>query len=693
MFRIGIDSGGTFTDFVLLDGPAVSVAKVPSSRQEPEMAVERGLRELAAQHDLELEGLLAETEYLIYGTTVATNALLQHRGAKTALLCTGGFRDSFEIRQGYKEERYNFELAPPPLLVPGERRIPIEERIDKHGGVHTDLDEDDAREKIRALAGQGIESVAISLLFSYLNPEHENRLAEILADELPEAFRSVSSSIMPRIREYDRTSTTILNAYLAPALLDHLDRVQRSLERRGYAGPFRILQANAGCAAAAELRRVPLNALNSGPAAAPVAAGAAGKPLGHDNLVSIDMGGTSFDVCLVVDGAPEIVTTSDVCRYRVGLPMVNVHTIGAGGGSIASVVDGLLRVGPQSAEAMPGPACYGNGGVEPTVTDANLVLGFLNPDGLLGGTMPLDRRAAERAIMERVGKPLGLSLEAAAHGIYEVINHTMTSGTSEITIERGYDPRDFAVVTGGGAGALHAAAITRELGAETVLVPRLASVYCAYGAVVGDMRHDETSSYGVPTPMADLDIDRLAKLLDSMEQRGMEAVGEDAGSATSPVISRWLEMRYRGQIHECNVPLDTPIEELAAGPAAVAAVEDAFHGRHQALYAYADRGGAPVELVNVGVSVRRGLGESVGDSVTRRRGGGDPSAARTGSRQAYLDPAGGFLDTPVYDGALLSPGDTFAGPALIEEATTTILVPVEAQVSVAPHDVYVIELQ
>ena len=668
MYRLGIDIGGTFTDLVLVDHDGeIRLHKVSSTPEEPADAIAEGVDELASELDLATGTLLERCDLVIHGTTVAINALIQQSGARTALLCTNGFRDSHEIRLGFKERRYDFLYPSPPVLVPRRLRLPVRERVTNQGHVYAPLDEEQVRRHAELLRREGIEAVAVSFLWSFLNDAHERRVGEILAEELPGVFCSLSVDVLPQIREYERTSTTILNAYVGPILERYVQRTEQMFRARGLKGQIRYMQANAGFASGASLMRRPVYALNSGPAAGPTAALAVGRHLGYDNIVSVDMGGTSFDVCLVKDGLPDTVKNVDVCRYRVGIPMININTIGAGGGSIAWLdTGGILRVGPRSAEAEPGPACYGRGGVEPTVTDASVLLGFLNPRELLGGRLELDQPAAERAVRSAVAEPLGLAVEEAAHGIFEVVNHNMATGISEVLVERGYDPRDFALVVGGGAGALHAGRLAAELGIPTVMIPKVASAFCAFGEVVADLRHDYHASY--TTRLADVDLVRLNDLFTGMEQEGRDELAEEGVAPDDIVVTRTVEMRYLGQVHECPVS----IPASAVDEPMVSEIADLFHQRHELLYTYAERETGVPELINLSVTV---LGKVPPIRTPELPAAGkDPAAAQIGERPAYFVEHGRYLDTPVFDGSLVQPGNEFAGPAIVEEPTTTIVV-------------------
>lgn len=666
-FRLGIDIGGTFTDFVLVDSDGqISIYKTSSTPYDPSLAIGEGLELIAQSHGLSSEALLDEVDMVIHGTTAATNALIQRTGAKTGLLCTEGFRDSFEIRLGYKEERYDFTYAPPPVLVPRYLRQPVRERVTKSGEVAVPLDEDRARAAIRLLKAEGVEAVAVSFLWSFLRPEHERRIGELLEEEFPEAFRSLSVDVLPQIREYERTSTTILNAYLGPILGAYVERTEGMLRGKGFANRVRYMQANAGLASAAALLRKPIVALNSGPAAGPTAAIFFGKQLGHENVISVDMGGTSFDICLVENGEPDTVKNVDVCRYRVGVPMININTIGAGGGSIAWVeAGGILRVGPRSAEAVPGPVCYRRGGSEPTVTDANVVLGYFSSTALLAGRLPIDQEAAYRAIREKIAEPLGLTVEEASHGIFEVVNHNMTSGISEVSIERGHDPRDFAMVVGGGAGPVHAGRLAAELEVPVAIIPKVASAYCAFGEVVADLRHDYSASYA--GRLRTVDLDRLNDLLDGLESAGRSDLAEEGVSTDAIGVTRLLELRYLGQVHEVAVP----VPHGRVDERTLDRIEELFHDKHETLYSYSERDGI-CELINLEVAVR-GRVPKVKPPVLAT-GSDDPTPALKGNRLAFFPEFDGYMETPVFDGGRAAGGNVFVGPAIIEEPTTTIVV-------------------
>lgn len=677
--RIGIDIGGTFTDFAAVDGDGrLTVVKEPSTHASPATALTGGLERLATALRFDgARGLLERTELVVQGTTVALNALLERRGVTTALLATEGFRDSLEIRLGHKERRYDFRSAPPEPLVPRALRREIPERVDKHGNVVRELDEEAVRRHVRELRESGVRSIAVVFLWSFLEPAHERRVREIVREEHPDAFVSLSSEVWPHIREYDRTSTTVLNAYVGPLVAAYVDAVEALLRDHGFAGAVRYVHSSGGLATGDALRRRPVIALNSGPAAGPAAAEQLGRRLARRDLLLMDMGGTSFDVTLVHEGAAMTVKSSDFHGHRVGTPMIDLHTIGAGGGSIAAVDGtGLLRVGPRSAGAWPGPACYGRGGTDATVTDANVVLGYLGDIRAGEGDIAIDPDAAATAIEAHVARPLGLTVQEAAAGIHQLANEQMAAAIGVVSVERGHDPRQLAGIVGGGAGALHAAALAETLGLPVLVVPRFAGALCAFGAAVAPLRIDD--GFSVLRRWEELDADELDVRLRPLEQRGLDeltAAGADVADAT---VDRRFGVRYVGQVHEVS----TPAPNGPLDGAALDAIARGFHERHKALYGYADAAAA-IELIDVDVSVigraREGL---------RRPDAAPPATfAAAATRIAWFD---GMREVPAYRGAELASGFRADGPCLVDEATTTIVVRPGWTVSL-DADVYLLE--
>lgn len=668
-YRLGVDAGGTFTDFVLADqNGTVRLFKAPSTPEDGTRAVADGLQQISDALGMSVRDLLSNTELCVHGTTVALNALIQHRGVKTGLICTRGHEDSIEIRLGHKEEghRYDGQYPPVKMLVERYLRKPVRERVLADGRILLPLCEDDVREACEFFKREGVRAVAISFVWSVANAAHERRAAEIVRDMMPDAYVSVGTEVYPQMREYTRTSTTVMNAYLGPVLKQYVTRIDQYFKDHGARTPVRYYQSNGGMASLDVMSSMAVNAVNSGPASAPCAAQNIGRPLGYENLITIDMGGTSFDMTLTRAGKTNVSKDIDFLRYRVGTPMVQVETLGAGGGSIAWIDSmGLLNVGPQSAGATPGPVAYMKGGTEPTVTDSNVVLGYLNPEYLLGGRLPIDHQSARRAISEKIAKPLGLSVEEAAYGIHSLVNSNMVHGIRRVTIERGLDPRDFVLVCAGGATSLHITALAREIGIRTVLVPKLASGLCAFGQILSDIKYNRMAA----CPM---------RLDDSMDLAAIEQRYLELETATRELLQsegvprdridhdRKIDMRYVGQVHECTVD----IGKMPVNPETIGDIRASFDRLHEQLFTYAEPDSL-VEIVNIESTV---FGRNF-DSVLQKVGpGGHLDDALMTHRPMIFSPDGHLVRTPVYDGNLLGEGDSLTGPAVIEEPTTTIVV-------------------
>ncbi len=682
--RLGIDVGGTFTDLIAIDADGrINIAKTLSTPTDPSKSIAEGLDALAATIDCDVSRLLEQTELVVHGSTVALNALLEHKGARTGLLCTEGFRDSLEIRLGAKERRYDWQYSPPPTLVPRTLRQPVRERVTKDGLIHQALVENDVRAAIEVFRQHDVEAIAVCFLWSFRNEDHERRVGEILAAELPETYVSLSVDVLPEIREYDRTSTTVINAYIGPVVQRYARDVESFLQSLGYRGAVCFMQSNAGLASASEIMRRPVYALGSGPAAGPAAGLFHARQHGRTDLLTVDMGGTSFDVCLVHNGEPDIVKGVDFHRYRLGIPMIDIHAVGAGGGSIARVdAGGLLQVGPISAGADPGPACYGRGGECATVTDADLILGYLEAERPLSGQIILHREPAERALHEQIATPLGLSLEQAALAVYAVVNNTMSRAIREVSIERGHDPRGFLLVVGGGCGPIHAWMLARELGLVEVLIPRVASNFCAFGEIVADLRHSYTRS--TPCRISDADPAKLEALFAGMEEQGREVLAREGIAQKHIEIVRRFDLRYAGQMYECSVsmPMTTVTTDL------LAEVIERFHDAHEALYAYAERDNPLCELITVGSVVSGHLRQP---AITNAAANGVEEPTSPPTRPVFFETSGGFVETPVYQGASLPAGYSVAGPAIVEEVGTTVVVFDDAVLKVTPSAYRLIE--
>src|SRR5262245_53543847 len=547
-FKIGIDVGGTFTDFLLMEeGRSSRSYKVLSTPDDPSIAVIGGMSELAAERGQTLHDFLQQVDIIVHGTTVTTNAVLTGQTARTALITTFGFRDALEMRRGIREKLYDNKYKAPKPLVPRTRRLAVRERTDSKGGIVTEINLDDVEQAARVLQAEKVDAIAICFMHSYANASNEEKAARRLRELFPQAYLSVSSAVLPQVRFYERISTTVLNAAVGPILKRYLDNLTRKIADAGYRGVLLIMQSNGGVTAPAIVSELAASTLLSGPAAAPVAGlacvGAAGP--GEDSFITVDMGGTSFDAALVKDGRPAITTHGTVERMAMALPSMEIITIGAGGGSIAWIDDGgLLRMGPQSAGAKPGPVCYGLGGTEPTCSDANLVLGYLNADFFAGGRIHLSTEKARDAIAEKVAKPLGLALAAAAAGMYRIMNVNMASAIREISVQKGYDPREFPLICAGGAAGIHACMIARELSIGRILIPREAPIFCAAGMLRSDLKHDFVRSHARPLDRDLWDASAIASHLDGMRTEGSALLHREGVSEDNCRFTVRLDLRY-----------------------------------------------------------------------------------------------------------------------------------------------------
>jgi N-methylhydantoinase A len=659
MYRIGVDVGGTFTDLVAIDaGGAPVLAKVPSTPDDPSLGVLDGLNALARRLGLDRAALLAATDRIVHGTTVATNALLERKGARLGLLTTAGHRDVIEMREGLKDERYNLRLPPPEQLVPRHLRLGVTERLRADGRVELPLDPTSLAAAITVLQHENVEAVAVCYLHAWRDPRHEEATRAALDRALPGVYVSLSCEVLPQIKEFERVSTTIINAYVGPVLARYLARLEARLGEAGYGGPTLIIQSHGGVAPIAESGRLAAGAVLSGPAGGVAGSVYAARLIGADNLIPFDMGGTSTDISLVVDGAATLVMNRRVGAHRIALNSLDIASIGAGGGSIARVdLGGILHVGPESAGAVPGPACYGQGGADATVTDANLVLGYLDPDNFLGGERRLDPAAAERAV-DRVAGALGIELLAAARGIHRVINTAMAEGVRLVSVRRGVDPRRFALFAFGGAAGLHATDIARQLGLARVIVPRVAAVLSAWGMLATDLRFEVARSH-IGDARA-LDGAAVKRLFDDMEAEGMRRLRASfAGPARA---RRVVDMRYGEQVFEITVPLDE-VDWSAADP--LPQIVQLFHRRHEALYTYSQPDQESV-LVNARVAVS-GILEELPQEPNLAPA---PPSPPQSSRRIYLDD---WVPAPVYRFDALAPAQQIAGPAIVESAMTTVL--------------------
>lgn len=660
MIRIGIDVGGTFTDLVAVDATGrLHHAKSPSTPQDQSIGVLEGLSRLAEAMGFDRGTLLARTERIVHGTTVATNALLERKGAVVGLLTTEGHRDVLEMREGLKDDRYDLRQPPPEPLVPRRLRLGVRERIRADGRVEVPLDEASLERAIDRLREEKVESVAVCYLHAWRDPTHERATRAALERLLPGVPVSLSSEVLPQIKEFERLSTTVVNAYVQPALARYLGRLEERLRAAGYGGPVLVMTSHGGVATIEEIVRLAAGAVLSGPAGGIAAAQQVARVLELPDLVPFDMGGTSTDIALVRGGRASIAADRRLAGQRIALSSLDIVSIGAGGGSIARVDEGgILQVGPESAGADPGPACYGRGGVQATVTDADLLLGYLDAERFAGGRMRLDRAAAERAV-GRIAEALRCDLATAAAGIQRVIDTKMAEGVRLVSVRRGVDPRGFALLAFGGAAGLHVSAVARQLGMRRIVVPRLASVLSAYGMLASDLRIELARSHVAEAHA--LDARELRELFAELEREGRARLAA-AGFAGPVRIHRTADMRYGEQIFEIPVDLD-PIPWEA--PDLLERIAAAFHRRHEELYTYSLPDRAPV-LVNVRVAVVGEL-EAAPEEPARPAG---PAAPPVAERSIFLE---GWRAVPVFDMERLAPDQRIEGPALVESTTTTVL--------------------
>ena len=677
----------TFTDFTVVgDDGQLTLWKEDSDPDAPADAIEKGLNALAAHLGCGLGEFLGRTTLFVHGTTIASNTLIQRNGPRTGLLCTEGFRDVLYLRDGFKPDRFNVHMEHPGTLVDRHLRLPVRERIDRSGAVLTPIDEDGVRATAATFRRAGVESVAVGFLWSVINPAHEQRAAEILSTELKNVPVVCSSDIVPELREWQRVSAAVISAYLVPGIREYLRELENFLESSGYGRKPLIMQINGGCASVQEILQRPVNVLASGPAAAPAAAAFYGRAGGLKDIVTVDMGGTSFDVCLVRDGRAAMSRDIQVEHQPIGVPGVEVHSIGAGGGSIAWIDSGgALRAGPRSAGARPGPVAYDTGGNEPTVTDANIVLGYLDPDAFLGGRRKLRADLAEKAIEEKIARPLGISAVEAAAGIIRIVNANMVNAIRSVSVERGIDVRRFSLVAGGGAGGLHAAELARELQVERVLIPREAGTFCAFGMTVTDVRHDIAIAHHALSSHGDFS--PVDKLFARLESEALDKLRSEGFAEDAIVLERAVDARYPGQVHELTVCVPTA-ESLGARE--INLIEQAFHEEHQRQFTYA-RTELPVEFMHWRVTAVGKVPLPAPTSPGESRGRAEE--ALVSKRRGYLFETSDLGAMRVYNAERLVPGACLEGPAIVQAAMTTVVIGDGDSLTVEPDRSFLIKVR
>jgi N-methylhydantoinase A len=685
-YRVGFDVGGTFTDFVLQSPSGeLSTGKRLTTYPDPSEACLAGLDALLAQGGVPW----SDVAQAVHGTTLGSNVVIERKARGVGLLTTRGFRDVLIIGREKRYQVYDLQIEKPASLIPRRLIGEVTERVLADGTVRTPLDEADARRSIRELAARGVTTLAVCLLHAYLNPAHERRLAALVAEEAPHVTVTLSHEVSPTFREYERTSTTVVNAYVMSIVREYLRGLATAMGRRGYRGRLFVMQSSGGIATAESMQRYPVRMIESGPAAGALMAAAYGELTGHHDLIAFDMGGTTAKLALIEKGRPATTTAFELHRVNnapgSGLPMniqaIDLVEIGAGGGSIAQARLGVIAVGPESASSTPGPVCYGRGGVEPTVTDADVVLGYINPDYFAGGSIKLEPGAAARAIEERVARPLGLSLEDAAWGIHTIVNTNMELATRVVSIERGRDPRDLTLVAFGGSGPVHGCRLAQALGIPRIVLPASAGVTAAIGLLAAEVKFDVARTY--VRRLDAVDGTSLDAMYGEMRAQAIAVVQESA-VAGEVMVARSADARYVGQGYEVTVPI--PLGRLDA--AALARVRASFHEVYAARYGYANPA-EPVEAVTWKLSAVGGSPRIALAKAAARRGDGAPK----GTRRAYFPEARGYVDTPVYDRYALAAGARVEGPAIVEERESTTVLPPGTAATVDDYASLIVDLR
>ncbi|HXH08542.1 MAG TPA: hydantoinase/oxoprolinase family protein [Alphaproteobacteria bacterium] len=690
-YRAGVDIGGTFTDLLLLDQHTgeMIIGKILTTPGDPSVAVLQGLQALLQERRLDPASVAAT----IHGTTLITNAIIERKGARTGLITTQGFRDALEIGREKRYDIYDIFLENPEPLVPRALRREVSERLDETGRVLVPLNRMEVLDVVQELLRDGVEALAVVLLHSFRNPTHERLVREVVESEFPALTLSLSSDVMPEIREYERTSTTVANVYVKPIARRYLNKLRAEVRQLGFQGDLYIMLSNGGITTCETASEYPIRLIESGPAAGALAAGFYSQLKGLDHVISFDMGGTTAKICVIDEGQPMVTTEFEVARvYRfkkgsglpVKVPVIEMIEIGAGGGSIARIDQlGLLKVGPDSAGADPGPACYGLGGSEPTVTDADLVLGYLDPEYFLGGKMRLHRSKAEDALRQHVADPLGVELVRAAWGIHNVVNENMANAARIHLVERGRDQRRYSLIAFGGAGPVHAYRVAEKLKLRQVVCPLAAGVTSSFGFLVAPMAFDFVQTY--LTTLRSIDFAHLNTIFAEMEGRGRALLRQAGVPEEAITVTRSADMRYRHQGFEINVPVPNGPLQVDDLPRFQANFDREYERMYKRLNPDVD-----VEALNWRVVVsgpRPTITLAPSDQMQAPL-----DAARKGERDAYFPETSGYLSCPVYDRYRLAPGMALRGPAIIEERESTVVVGPGAHVAVDVYQNVVITL-
>ncbi|MCF8568542.1 hydantoinase/oxoprolinase family protein [Alicyclobacillus tolerans] len=681
-YRLGVDVGGTFTDICLFneESGGISVFKLPSTPDDPSKAIENGIDMILASNHV----TAGDVTYLAHGTTVATNAAIERKGAKTAVITTKGFRDLLELGRQTRPSLYNLFCDKPEPLVSRRHRKEITERLMFNGSVLVDIDLNEVESVIEDLLLEGIEAVAVCFLHSYMNPSHEDAVKRLLHEKIPNVYVSTSSDVLQEFREYERFSTTVLNSYLGPIVGKYVTNFATRVWNLGIGVNPYINQSNSGVISIEVAKEKPVRTALSGPSAGVAGAVKVAGLTECRNIITFDMGGTSTDVCLVENLTPKVTTGKKIAGFPVQVPMTDVNAVGAGGGSIAWIDSGgMLKVGPHSAGASPGPAAYGWGGQEPTVTDANVILRRLNPKYILGGKLQIDYDAAVRVIENKICSTLGLNVTDAAKGIITLVNSNMVRAIRAVSVERGYDPRDFTLVSFGGAGALHAAAVARELGMSQIIIPESPGILCALGLLVSDLRMDYSKTRIVVGRDENNEIIHSEFL--NLENRAGDWFAQEQIQTDKQHILRNVDMRYAGQNYELTISVDG---DFATSADMVQALAD-FHAEHKKIYGYSNTD-QDVEFVSYRV-IALGEVSNVNLRVHPKNDLGIEAAVKE-EREVYFDEVDQFVRVRVYDRRTLGPGDWIQGPSIVEQMDATTVIPPYSTAHVDDYGNIVIEL-
>ncbi len=662
MLSIGVDIGGTFTDLVAHDESGKLWHSKTLTTPEDQS---KGIMECIVKAGVSL----AEVELILHGSTVAINTVIERKGAKTALVTTKGFRDVYEIGRGNRHEGYNLNFQRPRPLIPRHLRYEVTERVNSSGQEIAPLEEMEIQELIQKLKAQNIASVAICLLHSYVNSTHEKSVGNLIQSGYPEAYITLSHETMREFREFERTSTTALNAYVGPIVVRYINNLVTKLREDGFNGNLLLMQSNGGAMSEQAAKKLPVSMMESGPVAGVTGAAKVGLALGYQNVISFDMGGTTAKTSLIKDGKPAYTTAYYIGGYASGqpmmLPVVDIVEVGAGGGSMAWIDGaGSLKVGPESAGADPGPVCYGKGGVRPAVTDANVVLGRIGANSFLGGEMTVDVEKAREAIRTTIAEPLGLTLEQAAYGILQIVDAKMSLALRAVSIERGHDPRDFALVVSGGAGPVHAVSLARELSVPTVIIPQFPGQFSALGMLMSDLQHDYVQTYY--SLLSAASEDQINGLFKQLAGEGIDTLLKEGARLDQVEIQRFLDLRYVGQEFTISVPLE---DEFLTG-SGKSRIKAKFDQMHHILYGHSAQAEA-AQIINVRVTARGLIGSN---NLAIKKNEVKMGSSLSGYRQVYLDRESGYVECPVYQRNRLVAGQELTGLAIIEEYSSNILV-------------------